>query len=46
VRATGNGADGRGARGASPLHLELHARNVTLRPTAPMTWTLRIKRIE
>jgi hypothetical protein len=42
VRATGNGADGRGARGPIPLHLELDARSVTLEPGTPRTWTLRI----
>jgi hypothetical protein len=46
VRATGNGADGRGARGAIPLHLELDARDLTVLPAAPLTWSLRLQRIE
>ena len=44
VRATGIGADGRGARGAIPLHLEFDARDITVRPAAPLTWTLRLRR--
>jgi hypothetical protein len=43
VRATGNSPDGRGARGAVPLHLELDARDITLEPDAPKTWAVRIR---
>lgn len=43
VRATGNGADGRGARLAVPLHLEFEARDLTLQPDAPRTWTLLLR---
>jgi len=42
LRATGNGADGRGARGAIPLHLELSARDVGLQPGVPRKWRLRL----
>ena len=42
LRATGNGADGRGARGAIPLHLELSARDVVLQPGVPRKWRLRL----
>lgn len=43
IRATGNGADGRGARGPVPFHLEIDARDITLRPGAARTWTVRLK---
>lgn len=42
VRATGNGADGRGARGAIPLHLEIESPGLSLQPGAPQSWILRL----
>jgi hypothetical protein len=42
VRATGNGADGRGARGAIPLHLEIESPNLSLQPGVPRSWILRL----
>jgi hypothetical protein len=42
VRATGNGADGRGARGAIPLHLEIESPNLSLQPGLPQSWILRL----
>jgi hypothetical protein len=42
VRATGNGPDGRGARGHIPLHVEIDARDLTIAPGAPKTWTIRL----
>jgi len=42
ARATGNGADGRGARGHVPLHLELEARDVMLDADVPRSWALRL----
>jgi hypothetical protein len=41
--AAGETPLGRGARGAVPLHVEYEARDVTLRPGAPATWTLRLE---
>jgi hypothetical protein len=43
TRATGNSPDGRGARGAVPLHLEFDARDITLDPDAPKMWIVRIR---
>jgi hypothetical protein len=43
VRATGNGADGRGARGPVPLHLEFDARDIALQPDVRNTWVLRLR---
>jgi len=42
IRATGNAADGRGARGAIPLHLEVDAHDLTFRPGTPRSWILRL----
>jgi hypothetical protein len=42
LRATGDSADGRGARGAVPLHLEIDARDLTFEPGAPRSWILRL----
>lgn len=42
VHATGNGADGRGARGRIPLHLVLEATNIALQPALPKGWTLQL----
>jgi hypothetical protein len=42
VRATGNAADGRGARVAIPLHLEIESPNLSLRPDVPQSWILRL----
>jgi len=42
VRATGNGADGRGARGAIPLHLEIESPSLSLQPGVPQSWILRL----
>lgn len=42
VHATSAGAEGRGARGAIPLHLRLDATKLVLQPGAPKTWTLRL----
>jgi hypothetical protein len=42
LRATGNSADGRGARGAVPLHLEIDARDLTFEPGTPRSWILRL----
>ena len=41
--AAGDTPLGRGARGAIPLHLEYEARDVTLAPGTPVTWTLRLE---
>jgi hypothetical protein len=41
-RATGDSADGRGARGAVPLLLEFEARDITVGPAAPKAWTMRL----
>jgi hypothetical protein len=43
IRATGNGADGRGARGAIPLHLEVEARDLLVRPGTPQSWTVGVR---
>jgi hypothetical protein len=43
IRATGSSADGRGARGAVPLHLEFEARDLSLQPDVPRAWTLRLR---
>jgi hypothetical protein len=40
LRATGNGTLGRGSRGPVPLLLEFEARNLTVDPKEPMSWTL------
>ena len=42
VRATGHAADGRGARGAIPLHLEIESPNLSLQPAVPRSWILRL----
>jgi hypothetical protein len=42
VRATGAGADGRGARGAIPLHLMFEATDVRLEPGVPRSWTIQL----
>ncbi len=42
LRATGNAADGRGARGAIPLHLEIDSSGLALEPGAPRSWILRL----
>lgn len=42
VRATGNTADGRGARGAVPLHIEIDSRDLVLEPGTPRSWILRL----
>jgi hypothetical protein len=42
LRATGDSAEGRGARGAVPLHLEIDARDLTFEPGAPRSWILRL----
>jgi len=42
VRATGNGPGGRGARGHIPVHVEIDARDLTIAPGAPKTWTIRL----
>ena len=42
LRATGNAADGRGARGAIPLHLEIESPNLSLQPGLPQSWILRL----
>jgi hypothetical protein len=42
VRATGTAADGRGARGAIPLHLEIESPNLSLQPGVPRSWILRL----
>jgi hypothetical protein len=42
LRATGNTANGRGARGAIPLHVEIDSRDIALEPGAPRSWTLRL----
>jgi hypothetical protein len=42
LRATGNAADGRGARGAVPLHLEIDSRTLALEPGAPRSWIVRL----
>ena len=42
-RAAGDTPLGRGARGAVPLHLEYEARDITLMPGAPASWTLRLE---
>jgi hypothetical protein len=42
VRAAGNAADGRGARGAIPLHLEIESLNLALEPGVPQSWILRL----
>jgi hypothetical protein len=41
--AAGDTPLGRGARGAVPLHLEYEARDFTLTPGAPASWTLRLE---
>ena len=41
-RATGNSADGRGARGHVPLHLEFETRDLVLQPDVPRSWTVRL----
>lgn len=43
VSATGDGALGRGARGALPLHLVYEARDVRLAAGQPATWLIAIK---
>jgi hypothetical protein len=43
IVATGNGNLGKGNRGPIPLYLDLEAKNVTLQPSKPMKWTLRLK---
>jgi hypothetical protein len=43
IVATGNSNLGKGNRGPIPLYLELEAKNVTLQPSKPMRWTLRLK---
>jgi hypothetical protein len=40
--ATGDAPDGRGARGAIPLHLIYEAENIELQPAAPRGWSLRL----
>jgi hypothetical protein len=42
VNAAGNGALGRGARGALPLHLVYEARDLRLAAGRPLTWKLAI----
>jgi hypothetical protein len=42
VRATGDSAAGRGARGAIPLHLEYEATNLMLRPGISQGWQLQL----
>jgi hypothetical protein len=42
LRATGNTAEGRGTRGAIPLHIEIESRDIALEPGAPRSWTLRL----
>jgi hypothetical protein len=46
VRATGDAADGRGARGPIPLHLEFDARDLVLQPSVPRSWVLRLQSTE
>jgi hypothetical protein len=40
--ATGNGAGGRGARGAIPLHLTYESKGIDLQPGQPKEWRLEI----
>jgi len=42
LRATGDSAEGRGARGAVPLHLEIDARDLAFEPGTPRSWILRL----
>jgi hypothetical protein len=42
LRATGDSAEGRGARGAVPLHLEIDARDLTFEPGTLRSWILRL----
>ena len=42
-RATGNTADGRGARGHVPLHLEFETQDLMLQPYVARGWTLRLR---
>jgi hypothetical protein len=43
MQATGDGPLGRGARGPVPLHLVYEARDVTVAPGQPSTWTLTLR---
>jgi hypothetical protein len=43
VQATGDSQRGKGARGHIPLLVTLDARNIPLRPGAPVSWNLRLE---
>src|SRR5712692_3469646 len=43
--ATGNSVLGKGSRGAVPFYLNLEARNATITPEKPMSWTLVLRAV-